>query len=39
LRPIKPQPMMAKPVGREGATLGVDIDRQRLGWELAGCRV
>jgi len=28
LRPIRPQPMMAKPVGRDGATMDVDIDGQ-----------
>lgn len=31
--------MMAKPVGRDGATLGVGIDGGRLGRELARCRV
>lgn len=31
--------MMAKPVGRDGATLVVGIDGVRLGRKSAGCRV
>jgi len=39
LRPMRPQPIMAKPVGRDGEALDVDIDLCRLGRELRRCRV